>query len=303
MRIVFFGAGAFGLPTLEHLHARETVELVVSQPDRGAGRGRRAAPTPVSAAAEALGIELDKVLDVNAPECVQRLHAVQADAWVIIAFGQKLGQALLHNRFAVNLHGSLLPRWRGAAPIHHAIMAGDARTGVSVITLASVMDAGEVLGSAAHPIGPSDTTAHVHDALAQLGPEVVASVLRAHADGQLESRAQDEAAMTLAPKLSRADACLDLSKPADTVRCRINGLSPWPGCRLLAMGDELRVLQADRSQQELPVGVLDETGSLGCGDGSIALLQVQPSGSRVMDFRTWANGRRLSGHVQVEVPQ
>ena len=303
MRVVFFGAGAFGVPTLERLHESLQVELVVSQPDRGSGRGRGLKPTPVSLAADSLGLGLEKVSNVNAPEVVEQLQRVQADAWVVIAFGQKMGSSLLQDRFALNLHGSLLPRWRGAAPIHHAIMAGDVQTGISVITLASVMDGGDVLGVTNHPIEPSDTTADVHDALAQLGPDLVSSVLAAHTDGLLKPQVQNPSKVTLAPRLARADACIDLSKSADTVRCRINGLSPWPGCRLLVHGDELRLLQADRSTAEVPLGLLDETGALGCSDGSVALLRVQPAGGRPMPFQTWANGRRMQGQVQVEVPR
>ena len=300
MRIVFFGSGAFGLPTLEHLRAHHEVVQVISQPDRPAGRKRVLTPTPVAAAAIDAGLPLMRPACVNAADRCDDIRALEADAWVVIAFGQKLGEALLADRFAINLHGSLLPRWRGAAPIHHAVMAGDDLTGVSVITLAAVMDAGAVLGTAARPIDSTDTTGILHDALAALGPDVVGDVLNAHEAGTLEPRLQADDEVTLAPKLSRADATLDLQAPADVVRRHINGLSPWPGCQVHIDSVAVRLLRAGPSNATVGTGMVDAHGQLGCGDGAVALLQVQPAGGRPMPWSAFANGRRLQGEHGVQ---
>ncbi len=300
MKVVLFGAGAFGLPTFERLHAMHDVALVVSQPDRPAGRGRTTTPNPVSQWAMAGQLPLHRSDNVNAREDVEVIRAVDADAWVVIAFGQKLGSALLDDRFAINLHGSLLPRWRGAAPIHHAVMAGDDVTGVSVITLAATMDAGDVLGQSTMPIESSATTGDLHDALAQLGPDIVESVLRDHAQGTLTAQQQHADSVTQAGKLSRSDAVIDFSAGPDTVRGRINGLSPWPGVAVDVDGRRLKLLRADQSDDVVGPGHLTADGLLGCSGGSVRVLDVQPQGKRPMPFADWANGRQWDGPVEVQ---
>ncbi|MDP7029735.1 MAG: methionyl-tRNA formyltransferase [Phycisphaerales bacterium] len=291
MDLVFFGSGAFGIPVLEDLAAHHAVRLVVSQPDRPAGRNRTLRPTPVSALAEARGLPLLRTEDANAQS--DRIRDVPA-VWVVIAFGQKLSPELLRDRFAVNLHASLLPRWRGAAPIHHAVMAGDKTTGVSVITLADRMDAGDVLARSAIDIGPTDTTGDLHDRLASLGPAVINRVLDAHASGSLRPEAQDERLAVAAPKLDRRIGRIDPTMTADEARCRINGCSPWPGCDALLGGDAVRLLRAGPHPAASAPGVLTSEGVLGCADGGIQLLEVQRPGGRPAPFAEWARGCRQS---------
>jgi methionyl-tRNA formyltransferase len=301
MRIVFLGSGAFGLPTLRHLAAAHEVVGVVTQPDRPAGRGSKMTPTPIGAwAAEHLpGVALIKPEKVNAPEVRDLVRSWDCDAWVVIAFGQKLGTALLADRFAVNLHASLLPRWRGAAPINHAILAGDAETGNSVITLAERMDAGLVLGRSRRAIGPGQTAGELHDLLAQDGPELVGRVLGEHAAGTLRPEEQDESLVTLAGKLSKADGVVDWSEPGDRVRRRINGLSPWPGVTAWFGGQGLKLLRAEEggtvSESATPGTVLDPgSGLVACGRGTaVVLSEVQPAGKKAMAFTAWANGRKV----------
>ena len=163
MRLVLLGSGIFGVPTFEALADRHDVELVVSQPDRPAGRGRALQPTPVSSWAADRGLPLQTTDDVNDPVFIDRIRSMEVDAWIVIAFGQKLGPDLLADRFAINLHASLLPRYRGAAPINHAIIQGEHETGLSVITLADRIDAGDVLGSVSTPIEPEETAGVLHD--------------------------------------------------------------------------------------------------------------------------------------------
>lgn len=298
MRVVFFGSGSFGLPTLTCLAAEHDVLGVVSQPDRPAGRHRVLRPTPIAAYAADHKLNLLRPDDVNAVASREAIHAMEADAWVVIAYGQKLSRSLLGGRFAINLHASLLPRWRGAAPIHHAVLAGDCTTGVSVITLADRMDAGDVLGSDTLHIEPTDTTGSLHEHLADLGPAVIRGVLQQHEANTLAATSQDESAVTLAPKIGRSMAKLELSAGADTARNLINGCSPWPGVTVWVDGHRLRLLQAGDSPESLPLGYMSEAGLLGCESGAIQILSVQPEGGKPMSFGTWARGCRFDWPAQ-----
>lgn len=299
MRLAFFGSGAFGLPTLQALGARHELAMVVSQPDRPAGRGGKLTPTPIAAwaAEHAPGAPLLRPERINQAGVVGSIRDCRAEAWVVIAFGQKLGRALLADRFAINLHASLLPRWRGAAPINAAILAGDAVTGNSVITLAERMDTGLVLAQTTRDIKPDLTAGQLHDLLASDGPEVVLRVLEAFAAGTTQGAQQEESLVTLAPKLSRADAWVDFALPADHCRRRINGLSPWPGVQA-RIGERtvklLRVTPEGTGLRAAP-GTLVEPGEglVACGEGLLRLLEVQPAGGKPMRWADFARGQSL----------
>lgn len=313
--VVFFGSGAFGVPVLEALHAERAVALVVSQPDRPAGRGGVLTPTPVSEWATRHELPLMKPEDCNAPEARDRIREAAAraaaiaqggqpgPAFAVIAYGQKMGPQLLGGVFAINLHGSLLPRWRGAAPYQRALMEGDREAGVTVIEVAERMDAGAMFATASLPIGPAMTASELHDELAALGPDAMLPVLRAWraSGGSLQGQPQVEAEATRARKLSRADAWVDLSLPADRVRARINGLSPWPGCSLVVEGHALKALRARVATGEAgaPPGVVRADGAVACGEQAIELLEVQPPGGRVMPFAAWCAGRRVGAGARV----
>lgn len=314
MRVVYFGSGAFGLPTFEALRAEHEVVLVVTQPDRPAGRGRAMKPTPIGERAAALGMAVIKPQDVNDPAVVvevrrrvdagppptssdasdagrssgaassgatrsgatrsdaTRFSATQGpdrrNAFVVIAFGQKLRPALLGSTFAINLHASILPRHRGAAPVNWAILSGDSTTGVTVITLAERMDAGEILAVRTTPIGPRETAGELHDRLAALGPSAVLETLAGFSSGALSPRTQDESLATRAPKLSRADAVLSFQRSAHEIRCRVNGLSPWPGCTVRVGGETVRLLRVEEI-------VVD--GAVGADDASIGVARPTPA--------------------------
>lgn len=306
MKVVFLGSGAFGLPTLEHLARTHQITGVVTQPDRPAGRGGKVTPTPVGAWAQAhlAGTPLLKPERINTTVDTQAVRALEADAWVVIAFGQKLGKALLTDRFAINLHASLLPKWRGAAPINAAILAGDLRTGNSVITLADRMDAGLVLGTSERGIEPAATAGDLHDLLASDGPALVERVLRSHASGTLVPTVQEESLVTLAPKLSRADARVDFAHSADDCRRRINGLSPWPGVTVEFRGQPLKLLRAGPADDvgPGPAGAIVEPlrGVVRCGGGTgLTLLELQPAGRKPCSWRDFANGQRLGPEEQL----
>lgn len=307
MRLVYFGSGAFGLPTLERLAGEHDLAAVVTQPDRPAGRRRSLTPTPVAqwVAAESPATPLLKPDRVDEPAVVRKIRGLRAEVWVVIAFGQKLGRGLLEDRFAINLHASLLPRWRGAAPIHHAILAGDEEIGVSVITLADRLDAGDILAQDSRPLDPALTAGELHDTLSLSGPACVESVLGDFERDTLQRRAQDESRVTLAPKLSRADAWVDLTQPAEACRRRIHGLTPWPGVSVGIAGEPVRVLrvQPERTKSDESPGTLIEpdAGLVMCADGTaLRLLDVQPAGGRPMPWDAFLRGHALRPGAIIE---
>lgn len=297
MQIVFFGSGAFGLPTLEHLarHSdRFTIGLIVSQPDRPAGRRQRLTPTPVSQWAAEHAVARITTSDVNAPAIIAEIAAQRPDALVVIAFGQKIGPALIDGRFAINLHGSLLPAYRGAAPIQRAMMDGCTTTGVSVIALAQRMDAGDILAAESTPIDPKETAGELHDRLALLGAAAVARVLEAHRRGELRPVSQDEPLATRAPKLRKEEGTTDFNLPAAKVRARIHGVTPWPGCRVALDGAAVRLLRVrDYGEQTAaePPGTVCPDRRIACAAGTIEVIEIQPEGGRAMTLDAFRNGR------------
>ena len=296
MKIVFLGSGSFGLPTLEHLADVHDVQLVVTQPDRPSGRGRSLTPTPVGAWAEESGLPCFKVMDINRPDSIERLRSIQADAWVIIAFVQKLGAELLAGRFAMNLHASLLPRHRGAAPIHHAILSGDRTTGLSVITIADRIDAGDVMGSCVTEIHPRETTGELHDRLAEMGPAVIEQVLQDHASGSLQLLEQDESLVTMASKLSKSMATVRFDQASTMVRNGVHGLLPWPGCTIQIGPHRVRLLRLEAIEHDAPVrapGSITPDGIVSCDPGHVRLLEVQSPGKRPMPFQQWLHGHPI----------
>ncbi len=303
MKLWFFGSGAFGLPTLERLAAEHEVLGVVTQPDRPAGRGRKLKANPVAAWAEAhlAGRPIIKAERISR-EAPDTLTGSDAEAWVVIAFGQKLSQGLLADRFAINLHASLLPRWRGAAPINAAILHGDRVTGNSVIALAERMDAGQVYAQSERAIEPSHTAGELHDLLAEDGPELVLKVLEQRRFGTLDPRPQDESLATLAPKLSRETAVIDFSQGADVVAQTINGLSPWPGAAAAVSGMRMKLIRAVPESREVsyaspraPGQIIDSVkGLVACGTGVVRLLEVTPAGKRTMRWEDFARGITVS---------
>jgi methionyl-tRNA formyltransferase len=299
--IVFFGSGAFGVPTLAALAKRYAISAIVTQPDRPAGRGGKLTPTPIAewAAQHLPSVPLHKPEKVNQPDLVAELRAAPADAWVVIAFGQKLGRALLDGKFAMNLHGSILPRWRGAAPINAAILAGDAVAGNTVITLADKMDAGLVLGVSQRDVSPLWTAGELHDLLSQDGPELVVDVLERHFAGTLTPTAQNDALVTLAGKMNKADGWIRLSDGAEACRRRVHGLTPWPGVTVTLGGEPLKLLRVcvdpELASSAVTGSLVDvQAGAFSCGTGPcLRLLEVQPPGKRGMAWADFARGRSL----------
>ena len=311
MRVVFCGSGSFGEPTLRWLAgSAHQVVGVVTQPARQAGRGRKVQATPIAMAAEELGLSCFPCADVNSSEGVGYVRSLSPEAIVVIAFGQKIGAALLSVGacHVINLHGSLLPKYRGAAPINWAIIHGETETGVSVITLNERWDAGAVLGQARLCIGPDETAGAVHDRLAALGPAVVGQVLGDLEAGLLQEVRQDEAQVSRAPKLRKSDGAIDWTRPAEAIRNQVRGMWPWPGayCYLeqqgktgperVTMGAAVVAAGAeaeDATGQGVEAGTVLEDFSIVCGSGRLRPVGVKPDGGKLMSYEAFARGRHL----------
>lgn len=307
LKLVFLGSGAFGIPTLRALVKEHDVAMVVTQPDRPAGRGGAMTPTPIATEIQSNspGIAILKPEKINAPEARDSIRALNADAFVVIAFGQKLGKSLLDGVYAINLHGSILPRWRGAAPINAAILAGDRHVGNSVITLADKMDAGLVLATSSHPLNPDWTASDLHDILAADGPELIGRVLRDRPRGE----AQNEALVTIATKFSKPDGWVDFRKSADECRRRIHGLNPWPGVTVQFRGQPLKLLRAksgagagQEAHEDHGSGAIVDPalGTIACDQSLLQLVEVQAPGKRAMPWVDFARGHKpMKGEVLI----
>lgn len=307
MRVLFLGAGEFGVPTFQHLHDQHEVVALISQPDRPAGRMRQLTATPAAHWAQENGINTFKTENVNTPEFVAQVAALKADVAVVIAFGQKLSPELIAaaGKLTVNLHSSLLPKYRGAAPINWAVINGESQTGVSVIALAQQMDAGLIYAQSVTGIEPYETAGELHDRLANLGPQAVTQVLDDMAADQLKGIAQDPTQATRAPKLSKADSIIDFSLDAVSLRNRIHGLTPWPGVTTQWYRNPedsnkppvplflRRVsVHSEKGNHDQP-GLVLADGSIACGLGSIDLLEVQLPGKRVMTLKEFIQGNPM----------
>lgn len=306
LRIIFAGSGAFGVPTLNALvDAGHTVVQVVTQPDRPAGRKRLPTPTPIAQLAEQRSLPLLKTARLNE----EKGQLPAADLLIVIAFGQKVSaEVVQHARLGgVNLHASLLPKYRGAAPINFAILGGERVTGNSVIRLAEIMDAGAVLGQSQLSIGPTETAGELHDRLAQEGPALMLRVVDELATGRSIETPQDESLATLAPRLGRRDAHLDWSRLAADLSNQIRGLFPWPGCHVRLVdpaGGETGRLTLARARAALgdsgEPGTILPDGTVCAGEGAVEILEVQPEGKRPMPLTAYRNGHPWSAGFRLE---
>jgi methionyl-tRNA formyltransferase len=305
MRVAFMGSPDFAVPSLEGLLAAgHRVPLVVTQPDRPAGRGQALSAPPVKRAAIRHGVPLLQPARLGEPEVGAALRAAAPDLIVVVAFGQYLPRSVrdLPPLGAVNVHASLLPRHRGAAPINWAIIRGEAETGVSIMRVEAAMDAGPILLQARCAILPEDDAGALHDRLAALGAQALTEALARIGRGEAVWRPQDPARATVAPKIGDRDCRLDLAEGARALVDRIRGLAPAPGAYLGgATGRRLKVVRAAVAAGAGPAGIilrLEEPGLVvgtGAADGgALALLEVQPEGKRRMSGAEYARGKRLA---------
>lgn len=305
LRIVFMGTPAFACPALELLAAAgHELPLVVSQPDRARGRGQRLHRTPVAALADSLGIAVLQPQRPRGEAFLEQLHATQADAFVVVAYGHILRSEVLEMPplGCINAHASILPRWRGAAPIQWAIFGGDTETGITTMRMDRGMDTGEMLLTKSLPIGPRENAGELHDRLAPLAAELlVATVAQLPA---LEGRPQDDDSATLAPRIERADLVLDWSSSALHLDRRIRGLAPAPGARTWRGGKLLKILSAEPVAMDsgTPGEIFSAGGAfcLRCGKGALRLLRVGPAGKAAMSAEAYFRGRPLVAGERLE---
>nr|WP_070961198.1 methionyl-tRNA formyltransferase [Hyphomonas sp. Mor2] len=307
LRIAFMGSPDFAVPVVAALaEAGHEIACVYSQPPRPAGRGKKLRPTPVHAWAEDRGIEVRTPRSLKKPPEQAEFAALGLDAAVVVAYGLILPQEVLDapRLGCMNMHASLLPRWRGAAPIHRAIMAGDEMTGVQAMMMEAGLDTGPVLASEETRIFPFDTTGSVHDRLAGLAAELAVTSLAGLADGGLVPQAQAEDGVTYAHKITAEDQRLDWTRPAAEVDCQIRGLSPFPSAwfhytpegeaeplRMKALMSRLEEGAADAAPGEL----LDNELLVQCGDGrAVRLLKAQKPGAKAMDAADLLRGLPIS---------
>ncbi|MGR3551070.1 methionyl-tRNA formyltransferase [Pseudooceanicola sp.] len=296
MRIIFMGTPDFSVPVLDALvDAGHDIACVYCQPPRPAGRGKKDRPTPVHARALELGLPVRHPERLKSPEDQAEFAALNADVAVVVAYGLILPQAILDapRHGCLNIHASLLPRWRGAAPIHRAIMAGDAETGVCIMQMEAGLDTGPVLLREALAIRADDTTAALHDRLSALGATMIVEALNRLPT--LTAEPQSEDGVTYARKIDKAEARIDWTRTAAEVDRQIRGLSPFPGAWCEIGGDRVKLLHATLVEGEgLPGIVLDDALSVACGEGAVRLLRLQRAGKGAQDAAEFLRGRPIS---------
>lgn len=295
MRLVFMGSPEFSVPVLNALvEAGHEVAAVYCQPPRPAGRGKKERPTAVHARALELGLEVRHPVSLKTEEAQQEFASFTPDVAVVVAYGLILPQAILDTPSygCLNIHASLLPRWRGAAPIHRAIMAGDAETGVCIMQMDAGLDTGAVLLREATPIGAEETTAELHDRLSALGAETIVNALEnLHS---LEATPQPDTGITYAEKISKDEARIDWSQHAETIDRQIRSLSPFPGAWCELGGVRLKLLASRLSNGSGAAGEIIHTPAhVACGTGAIELLRLQKAGSQAQDVNEFLRGTPL----------
>jgi methionyl-tRNA formyltransferase len=297
MKITFMGTPAFSVPVLDALVSAHDIVAVYTQPPRPAGRGKQDRPSPVHDRALALGLPVRTPASLRSEDVQHDFAALPHDVAVVVSYGLILPQAVLDAppRGCLNIHASLLPRWRGAAPIHRAIMAGDAETGVCIMQMAAGLDTGPVLLRAATPIGAEETTQDVHDRLSQMGADLILQAL-----SQLDTltpQPQPDAGVTYASKIDKAEARIDWSRPAVEVDRQIRGLSPFPGAWCQAGAERIKLLRSKVvAGQGAPGQVLGRM-TIACGDGTVEVTLAQREGKRAAGTDEFLRGFALPSRL------
>jgi methionyl-tRNA formyltransferase len=302
LRLIFMGTPDFAVPTLRELHAHgHEIVAVYTRAAKPAGRGMKLQPTPVEQAARELGLPVLTPSTLKTPEVEATFRAHHADAAVVVAYGMILPENILNAvpRGCFNLHASLLPRWRGAAPIQRAIMTGDAESGVMVMKMDVGLDTGDVAMTDRLPITDTMTAQDLHDALAPRGADLMVRAMAALEQGRLELTPQDEAGVTYAAKIGKAEAKIDWTKPAHEVLRHIHGLSPFPGAWFEVKIDgapvRIKVLRCELATGVgTPGALLDDRLTIACGEGAIRLLQIQRAGKQPMTAPDFLRGTPLA---------
>lgn len=300
MRLVFLGTPAFAAPTLEAIvRAGHEVLTVVTQPDRPRGRGQHPAPPPVKETALRLGLPVDQPERIRRPEAVQALRALAPEAMVVVGYGQIIPQAVidLAPRGIINVHASLLPKYRGAGPIQWAILNGETRTGVTTMRIDAGLDTGDMLLKTETEIGPDETAVELGARLAKMGADLLINTLDGLARGSITPQPQNPAEATHAPLLRKEDGLIDWGQAAAAIHNRVRGLQPWPGAFTTFRGHTLHIWRSHPRPESAPApGRLVRMKPLviGCGMGSLELAEVQMEGRKRMSGADFANGQRFT---------
>jgi methionyl-tRNA formyltransferase len=293
MRLIFLGTPAFAAPTLEAMaRAGHEIPLVVTQPDRPRGRGQTLAPSPVKEAAVRLGLEVYQPERVRRPEAVERLRAIAPDAMVVVGYGQIIPQNVidLAPKGIINVHASLLPKYRGAGPIQWSIVNGETRTGVTTMRIDAGLDTGDMLLKAETDVDPDETAIDLGRRLAVMGADLLVETL-ARIDS-IAPEKQDAAQATYAPLLKKEDGGIDWSRPAGAIHNQVRGLQPWPGAYTTFRGQPLHVWRTRVAAAESGASV--RPWIVRCGEGALELVEVQLEGRKRISAADFANGQRLT---------
>lgn len=307
MRIVYIGSGRFGLVCLEALrNSKHVIEFILTQPSRAAGRGRKTTPTDVAQWAVDNQIPFAETEDASQSQLIQKVRDINPELILVIAFGQKISDELIELAplGMINVHSSLLPKYRGAAPINWAIIKGETKTGVSITTVTSKWDAGEILAQAETKIEPDENTEQLGSRLSQIAAPLLLDTLEKIENGTAKYIKQDPEKVTYAPKLEKTDGYIDFTQSAQDVHNLVRGLYPWPGVNAIyesktsgktsrIMLIETRVMNASGTN-ELPAGTFDKDLNLACGSGILKIVKIKPAGKNVISFEDFVNGYRVA---------
>ena len=298
MRLIFAGTPEFAVAALAALiDAKHDIAMVLTQPDRPAGRGLRETPSPVKRLAQQQGIDVFQPITLKTPDNQAKIAAVKADAMVVAAYGLILPQAVLDIPClgCINIHGSLLPRWRGAAPIHRAILAGDRETGITIMQMAAGLDTGPTLLRESIPIDAKDTTATLHDQLATLGGKLIVRALEQLQNGALPGTPQPDEGVTYAAKISKSEARIDWNLSAAEIERQVRAFNPFPIAQTRWRGETLRIWKAELAGEENRnpgsiVTVEKDRIVVACGEGTLALTELQRAGGKRLAARAFLQG-------------
>ena len=302
LRVIFAGTPVFAVSSLKSLTLRKDIEIVAvyTQPDRPAGRGRKLKPSPVKVFAEKLSLKVNTPIDLKSTETKRQIAELKPDLLIVVAYGLLLPKAIIDiPRASINVHASLLPRWRGAAPIQRAIMAGDTSTGISIMKIVEKLDAGPVLLMKSHVIKENETSQTLHEVLATLGSMALNEVIDKFLSNTLTEQVQDESLVTYAKKITMIDQQIDWTKPSCEIERKIRALSPKPGAKANLKGLDLKILSAkegpfdtrDKVCGEVFRNAADDV-SVATGDSSIVINSLQLSGKSPMMTKAFLNGHK-----------
>jgi methionyl-tRNA formyltransferase len=306
LKLGFAGTPDFAVPALEKLAERHRIAAVFTQPDRPAGRGQALHPSPVKRRALDLGLTVHQPLNFKTPEALSLLKSAQVDALIVVAYGLILPAAALDipRCGCINIHASLLPRWRGAAPIHRAILAGDSRTGITIMRMEPGLDTGPMLAWKDIEVERRDTAQRLHDRLATLGAELIAETLPKFAAGALREIAQPAEGVTYAAKIDKSEARIDWRRSAGEIDRQVRAFNPWPMAETRLNGAQLRIWEAEPLESPAPSGqsgpgsvltAAPEGIDVVCGAGVLRILKLQLAGRKAMPAEEFLRGQRLDG--------